>query len=561
MRVLRPLLCCLLSACAGPAGPDPVETDVDPIDTEPADSEPVDTEVPPRSELTASGVIPCADPNERVQRLYDRLQVRRAPALAPHLEGSGSAIADLDADGLPDLVVVLHGEALLLRHAELLDDGEIEVLLTEPDITPITGLFGVSAADHDDDGDLDLMITGRGVADHLLDNDGTGHFTERTHEAGLLHADTHHTTSSSWSDFDSDGDLDLFLGGHGFVDEDGTIPTFSPAEPSLLYRNLGGGQFEDASALLPASVQGGYTFLGGWFDADGDGDDDLYMVNDFGGNQRPCSLVWNDGGTFRADDGAAGIDARVSGMGLAIGDLDGDGLEDLAIPAWRQHALYERREGLWFDQTQVVGFVTRPPQTVGWGSEMLDVDNDGLLDLATAFGYLQTGFGDNNEAEQPDAMFVQVGPNLLRDQAHYAGFNDVASHRSVNPSDIDRDGWIDFVKVGMDGVVRVDLSRCGQASWLTVSLRQSAPNTYAIGATVVAEAGDRRWVQRLRAGGTGYATSKLPELHFGMGDVQTLDRLVITWPDGQTERWTDLPTRQHLLVRKADQPASKRSRR
>lgn len=550
MRALHRITTLLLAACVGPRELDPPHSDSDaPVDS-PADS-PADSDPPapsPTSTLTASGVRACADPSQRQLALYDRLTVQRAPALSAHLEGSGSAVGDLDGDGLPDLVVVLQTEVLLLRHAELLGGGAIEVLLTEPAATAVTGLFGASAADYDDDGDLDLLITGRGVADHLLHNDGAGQFTDRTAAAGLTHAAEHHTTSASWSDFDHDGDLDLFLGGHGYVDEQGTIPAFAPGEPSLLYRNLGVGQFEDVSALLPDEVQGGYTFLGGWFDADLDGDDDLYMVNDFGGSQRPCSLVLNDGGTFRADNGASGIDAAVSGMGLAIGDLDGDGLEDLAIPAWRRHVLYQRREGAWFDVAQLVGFTADPPQTVAWGSELVDVDNNGLLDLATPFGYLETGFGDNNEREQRDAMFVQVEPNVLRDQARFGGGDDAAPHRSVNPSDLNRDGWPDLVKVGLDGVVRVDLSRCGEQAWLSVTLRQPAPNMSAIGATVQVRVGAHTWRQRLRLGGTGYGTSKLPELHFGLASHDAVDELTVTWPDGFTETWRDLPTRQHLAV-------------
>jgi hypothetical protein len=544
--------------------PDPVdpkadeETDVDTDETDPVVDTDPDTDLPvdtddtsppaPTSTLVASGPVLCADPGDRRDKgSFLRRTTSAIAATHMHLEGGNSLLADLTGDGHLDAVLITQTQALFYPDLANLLDSEPLVLATAPWESDVRGLFSAVAFDFDDDGDLDLLITGRGVRDWLLRNDGTG-FTDITETAGLDGYEDHHSTGASLSDIDGDGDLDLFIAGHGFVDESQETPLgFTPADPSRLYRR-DGVRFVDISDQLPASVHDGFTFLGGWLDADDDGDDDLYLVNDFGAVREPCRLVWNDGGTFRPDDGAAGVDADVAGMGLGIGDLDGDGVEEIAVPAWNRNALYQRQSGLWFDQALAKGYWPAGNQSVGWGSEMFDVDNDGRLDLTTAYGYLDTRFGGENEDLQSDAMYVQGTDGALRDRAVAAGLDDRAPHRSMTPGDMNEDGWLDVVKVGLDGVNRFYFSRCGEEGFLSIDLRQPAPNVYAVGATVRVFSGSTQWMRRVRAGGTGYGAGQPYQLHIGTGTATNIDRLVVEWPNGQVEEWRDLAPRQNLKI-------------
>jgi hypothetical protein len=555
---LTPFL--LLLACTDPDPKGaPVETDTvesppdtDVVETDPAPVETDESDPPggPRSRLVASGLVVCGDPAERqTVGMFNERTIPFTPPSHVHLEGGNAAIGDLDGNGRDDTVVVGQTEVLAFFQDGPLLQSEPTRILTERWVSDVRGLFGVTLVDYDDDDDLDMLITGRGVPDHLMQNDGYGHFVDMTSVAGLAKPEGHHSAGSSFHDFDGDGILDLYIAGHGYVDETQSTPaTFGPGDPDHLYRGNGDGTFTDVSDLLPQSAHDGYTFLGGWIDIDHDGDDDLYQVNDFGGNKEPCRLLYNDGGTFRADDNAMGIDAEVAGMGLAIGDLDGDGDEDLGVPAWKRNMLFIEQQGLYFESGQLWNWDPTLPQAVGWGAEMLDAQNDGLMDLTTAYGFLDTRFGADNTTRQNDGLYLQFPDHRLGDRARAAGFDDLAPNRGMAPGDLNQDGWIDFVKPGLDGNIRFYLSRCGAEAWLEVRLHQPPPNTAAVGATVRVWSGERQWMRRVRAGGTGYGGGQPLQLHFGLGEVDRLDRLEVTWPDGEVEVWTDIDTRQRLTV-------------
>jgi hypothetical protein len=116
--------------------------------------------------------------------------------------------------------------------------------------------------------------------------------------------------------------------------------------------------------------------------------------------------------------------------------------------------------------------------------------------------------------------------------------------------DLDADGWLDLVKVGVEGEARVYLSRCAAGSWLEVSLRQDGPNPNAIGATVRAVAGEHTFLRRLRAGGTGYGSTQPAVAHFGLADATEVT-LEVTWPDGGTSRFEGVPTGRTVRVDRA----------
>ncbi|MCB9681948.1 MAG: CRTAC1 family protein [Alphaproteobacteria bacterium] len=562
---MRPSLACslfaslALAAVAGCVDPDAdkgddtdiLDTDVvdtDTPDTDVADTD-ADTDLPAPSTLVQGGVQTCADPSAWEVSPYDMIDVNIALPPTPYANGGGSTTADLNGDGLIDIVAVTNDAALLwLQTPDQHFDRRTLLTRAHPDTD--SGLFGAAAADYDGDGDLDLMITGRHVGNALLRNDGTATFEDVTIAAGLgVVPSDHHTASPAWDDYDGDGDLDLVLAGNGLVDEtvDETYE-FGPGDPTYLFRNNGDGTFTDASSSLPAEVAGDFTFVAGWIDADHDGDDDLYLVNDFGNTLQPNRLLLNEGGRFTLPADQLGLDVAIEGMGLGIGDLDGDGDEDIAIAGWRQLSIVKDQGFGWFDATQALALEMTRDQVVGWGTEIFDADNDGDMDISQAFGFIDTVHGRNQRPDQPDALFSQNAQGAFVDIAPRIGVDDAASHRSVNPADLNNDGLLDLVKVGLDGKGRIYFSRCSDEAWLTVRFQQPGMNRFGIGTVVTARAGSAVFVRRLRSGGTGFGTGGPMQVHLGLGDLDTVDSLEVLWPDGRVDTFTDVPTRQTLRV-------------
>jgi hypothetical protein len=494
------------------------------------------------------------------------------------MHGAGVVVDDLTGDGRLDMVMLG-----TVQSDYFIQDVDGAFILNRPGSFPdglvIDTAFGGAAADYDGDGDLDMFITRYNKPDVLLNNDGVGNFTQVTRAAlpslvpytgtdlGRLygwHAGLAHRSSSvTWGDYDRDGDLDLLVGGHGFVMEDGTHPAdFPPGEPSFLYENNGDGTFSDASYLIPDEVHDGYTFVVSFVDGDRDGWPDMYIINDLGAAYQECRWLWNRtyaGEGFVPDDNLAALDVRVAGMGLGVADLNDDGYPDFLVPAWGRfrYMLSSFGGSVWIDFSDSKGLVPDAfapgNQTVGWGAEFGDFDNDMLLDAAVAFGNIQTTVSpsapfepDGLWLQQPDGAFVDIAPTWQVD--------DRGDARGISVGDLNGDGWLDIVKPDLSGPHMLKLSRCGEESWLRVRLRdESSMNRFAVHAEVLVTTSDgilqRRWV---RAGGTGYGSASPHELHFGLGANDVIDTVEVRWPDGAVSTYSGLEARQLITIRRLE---------
>lgn len=533
-----------------------VDTDgvhTDPPDTD--DSDPPDTDMPPdtgepghSSTLEATTPVVCLDPEDRTSNPSQVVLIDTPAPPRRGLTGGASVLADLDGDGDLDVVGVLHDRVAVWaqirpRVFSLTVPFRLEAAGVD------AGLVGGSAVDLEGDGDLDLLITGRGVRRALLRNDGPGTFTDVTEGSGLeLVPERRGLMGHAWSDVDADGDLDLVIGGHGPLpaDVDPTAP--GDGQDSHLFLNDGAGRFTDASTRLPASVQRAWTTQPVFFDPDGDGDDDLFLPSDFGAVVEPSRLLWNDGGTFRLDGGAFGLDLAMNAAGAVAGDVDGDGAEDLLVLGRRRVALHLSSQGF-ADVAEGRGLIPEAPSVLGWGASLADLDNDGRLDAAAAFGEYEVAW-DTNPSAQPDRLWVQESGGSFVDQRAQLGLGSVGPHRNAHAADLDRDGWLDVVSVGLDGSTKIGFAHCGESSWLRVSLRQPGPNPFAVGATITVREGTRTWVRRIRAGGSGFGVGDPPEVHVGLGAVRVVDELVVRWPDGTEERWRGVLARRGLTIRR-----------
>lgn len=517
------------STAATPTPTDaPTETGT-PTPTEPITVETLDSPV-------------CADPTERTLARFTAhtLPPPPPPSIA-YLWGAGIAAADFDDDGVAELVTV-HETGL----AYLAWDG---VTWSERAGLPPLALergFGAVAVDVDADGDQDLFVTQMRGENHLLLNDGSGTFTDAT-PAVLRGPPEHHSASATFADFDGDGDLDLFVAGHGHVDEVGGDPShFEPADPSLLYWNEAGTWVEDTTSL-PADSHDRYTFIGGAMDLDGDRDLDLLMVNDFGRRFGSGQLLWNTPQGFVGDENAVGLDLPVAGMGLAWADLNGDDVPDLLMPEWDDYKLMLSTQGSWFDYSVPSGLKPAVPsgQEVGWGAHFGDLDNDGIEDAVVMHGWLATTITPNVH-DQPDGYFQGTSTGF-DNVTNTWGLVDRGDNRGQVLADLDGDGWLDLARPSLNGPTVVYMANCGAERWLEVSLRQPGPNPRAIGATVRVSSGDTRMTRYLLAGGEGYASGRPAEVHFGLGAIDTVD-LEVTWPDGRVDVLPSRPTGHRIRV-------------
>ncbi|MCB9761224.1 MAG: CRTAC1 family protein [Alphaproteobacteria bacterium] len=505
----------------------------------------------------------CEAPEARAEAPFDlvdggpdwRDRQRYAPLESGRVAAGGISAADLDGDGRVDLVLPA--------------EGGVQIFMAQPDGTFIEETEGrfddrasvstaVSLVDVDGDGDLDLFHCQMGGPSVLHLNDGGGVFEKSEAEfPETLRA----CMGSSWGDMDGDGDLDLFLASSmpcdaptGATDPAACGAEYVAATPHALFENLGDGTFADVTERLDVdALHHGAMHIGAWVDLDDDGDLDLVVVNDRMNQYSFLSpnLAWrNDGAGGFTDVGAeTGLDLRIEGMGLGLGDLNGDGLPDLLISGSARLALLaSAADGRWYDEATARGLVPSFPRVDAWGAELVDLDNDGDLDAPVLYGWTPPDVTETNPLEQPDALWIQ-GDGMFTDAAEAWGFGGVGVGRGLTAADLNGDGWLDLLARDYYGPARLYQARCGAAAWLTVSLDGPAPNVDGVGAKVTVEAGGATQVRWIVAGGTGLFGSAPPLAHFGLGDARSVDRLTVRWPDGQETTLEDIAVSQRVEVR------------
>ena len=331
----------------------------------------------------------------------------------------GQAWGDYDRDGWVDLFVTgnLDPNALYRNNG----DGSFSVSeysgqLSLPDVPS----GGATWADYNNDGWLDLYIVNFG-ANRLFRNDSGAGFTDVTLGAGV--GDTGKGTSAAWGDYDSDGWLDLYVTNWSCFPE--CYPVDFAAQGDRLYHNNGDGSFTDVTLTLEYALTLGAGFAPAFFDYDGDGDQDIYVVNDKLQNEIGNVLWRNDGAgcahwcwTNASDE--SGTDLLINGMGVDAADYDNDGDLDLYITDMVYTMYLLRNDGGDFRSRAYsagVAINLGPDSGVGWGAAFFDYDNDGWQDLYVAsteffqtFPELETTFMN----PRADALFHNSGGLQIR---------------------------------------------------------------------------------------------------------------------------------------------------
>ena len=518
----------------------------------------------------------------------------------PEDMGSGAAWGDYDGDGDPDLILVNEAGPLTLSPQEAASSAARSRLFRNDggrftDVTEAAGIaapgLGMGAAwgDYDGDGNLDLAITRFGT-NLLFRNRGDGTFRDASREAGLA-GETGFWTGASWADYDRDGDLDLYICGYVRYTGAGTRaarltqqydapvpftlnPSSYPPERNLLYRNEGG-TFREVARASGVDNPGGRSLSATWSDLDADGLPDLYVANDISDN----ALFRNLGnGRFEDISHPAWVADYRGAMGLGVGDWDNDEDLDIFITHWmaQENALYVNQRGViaskpgeplhFVDDADHLGLGQISLDFIGWGTDFLDYDNDGRLDLFAANG-------STFQSEADPSRLVPMPNQLFWNAGKARGFFEVGAvsgpafalenvGRGAAAADFDGDGDLDIAMVVHGGDARLLRNDGGnRGGWLRLLLRgpargdgRPATSRYANGARIRLRAGGLTQLREV-GGSSSYLSQSPPgEVWFGLGDAQRVEWLEILWPDGVRETWRDLPARSTFLVREGAEP-------
>ena len=461
---------------------------------------------------------------------------------------AGVVSADLDQDGAVDL----YFPQTVGANALYWGNGDGTFTIGNPGDAGLPDELSAtaSAADFDGDGDLDLAVMQmHGI--RLLRLDGRV-FTDVTDDLGITQADGTAGTPS-WADYDGDGDLDLFEGRHALaVYSDLDI---DPA-PDRLWRN-DGATFTDVMSTFPLVAGDGAWLHGVWDDFDGDGDLDLFHVNDFG-EADVNSFLWENGGadgggwswTDRLADSGMGV--LVAPMGSLVRDLDGDGWLDIWISGIGEMVIY-RSLGPWSFVDATLSWapsMLHVISDISWSVVDIDLDGDGVPGVLVTYGPLPSEPGDPEyDPDQPDRFFVgdPSAGYANRGPAVFPSVQDGDS-RGVGVSDLNGDGVPDVVIGHVNGPPSILVGQCTANNRLVVRLRDpSSNNRFGIGARVTVTSDSGAQVQTMRAGGRGTYSGSDPVLFFGMGQAAAAT-VTVRWTDGSEQVLSDACTHCPLTV-------------
>ncbi len=496
----------------------------------------------------------------------------------------GLVFLDYDNDGRLDLYLVngstleaVAGQEPAPRNALFRNrgDGSFE------DVTEKAGVggsgawgMGACAADYDNDGDTDLYVTNYFGPNILYRNNGNGSFSQAT--AGARLAGGKWSTGCAFADYDRDGYLDLFVAGYVEVDPK-RLP--QPGEnkycqyrgvpvmcgprglkgaPDFLFRNNGDGTFSDVSRQAGVADEKGYYGLGVvWGDYNNDGWPDLYVAND----STPNYLYKNKGdGSFEemglmSGTALSGDGREQAGMGVDFGDYDGDGRLDIYVTNFSDdsNTLYRNEgEDNFADVTYQAGHGESTWSYLGWGTGMVDLDNDGDLEIFVANGHVYPQVDEhslNTSYRQRRLVFENLGGKFKEIGGELGGvFAEKHPSRGAAFGDYDNDGDLDIALSNMDEGPTLLRNDSGHGNnWLSIKLIGTRSNRDAVGARVRVKFGDRGSIAEVKAG-SSYLSQNDLRLHFGLGKSAVVELVEVLWPSGARQTLEQVKANQLLTI-------------
>ncbi len=503
--------------------------------------------------------------------------------------GSGGALVDYDQDGDLDVLLIQSNQLFDIKNSSnknstsktnklYRNDGynKLTDSIQFSDVTIEAGLqsnhygIGVSVGDVNNDGWPDLYLNNFGNNQLLLNHQGI--FKDITQSAGV--DDPRWSVSSSFTDIDNDGDLDLYVG--NYVDysisrhkicktsvgkADYCSPKSYNPESDRLFENIGNGQFRDISIQsgISKSLGGALGVIAA--DFDGDGKTDIYVAND----GTPNFLWINQGNNKFSDEGLlAGVAVNGNGMaeasmGVDAADFDNDNDLDLFMTHMDKetNTLFSNDGSGWFDDTTSLMNLARGSMPfTGFGTNWVDIENDGDLDIVIANGAVlqiskQLQFGEVLPLKQSNQVFVNNNGKFEDSSSTlFAGVLSKQVSRGLLSGDLDNDGDIDLIFSNNNDRPQILINTNSQNNnWLGLELLKNHGKSSAIGSRVVLTTADGTRVTRIVHRDGSYASSKDPRVIFGLGKLTKAVTIDVYWSDGSHSQFNKLKLNQyHKLI-------------
>jgi hypothetical protein len=436
--------------------------------------------------------------------------------------GMGVCIADYNGDGWEDIyVTALNGNHLYRNNR----NGTFSDVTVEAGVAGGGFSTGCGFADYDRDGNVDLFVSqyvvidlkhlpefGKGktceyhkvavqcgprglpgTSDLLFHNDGHGHFTEVSKQAGVDDPNGYFGLGIAWFDYNGDGWPDLFVA--------------NDSTPNFLYKNLKNGKFEEVG--------------------------------------------------FQAGVAVSGQGSEQGSMGVAVGDYNNDGRFDLFVTNFSDeyNDLFRNDGESGFADVSYPSKTAKPSvPLVGWGTAFFDYDNDGLLDLVAVNGHVYPQMERAASAisagyRQPKLLFRNLGDGTFADITDAEGslFTEKRVSRGLAVGDLDNDGALDIVINDLDGAPQVLHNEGPAGNWITIKLKGKPPNTDAIGAVIRLSAGGKVQSRTVQSG-TSYISQDDMRQHFGLGNQEKIESIEVIWPNGTTSVEREIKSKQFLTI-------------
>jgi ASPIC and UnbV/FG-GAP-like repeat len=449
--------------------------------------------------------------------------------------GAGMVLSDLDNDG--DLDFVIAGAAdFSIAVYENDGTGNFTDRSATSGIANGLRTAAMNSADYDNDGDLDILITGWNNPTRLYRNDGNFTFVDVALAAGIdIDAPA---MGTSWADVDNDGHLDLYA----------SVRTLTNGDPTrnAFYHNNGDGTFTEMAGPMGIDAEDDPTLLSSFFDYDRDGDDDLYLGTDkgSGGPDSPNGLsnrlYRNDGGTFTEVTAEANAFAYVDCMGIAVGDLDFDGFFDLYVTNTPPGNKLLMHDGVsaYVDETLAADVGS---YHVGWGTVFADFDNDTHLDLYVC------------NMQGPNRLYRGSDTWPLVDEGPTANVDEMSDVFCVSVGDVDGDNDLDMFAGDTKGRVHLYINHSADAAtnnWVRFNVEGNEGvdgNNYGIGTCIDIHTDGKSQVREVRSG-VNYKVQDEYTLHFGLGDSDLVEHMSVVFHGGEIRTLTNAPVNQTWTI-------------